>query len=301
MSSPRYRGRFAPSPTGPLHFGSLVAALGSWLDARAHGGEWLVRIEDIDPPREVAGASDAILRSLEAHHLYWDGSVLYQHTRGEAYRAALDTLHRNGQLYPCTCTRKQIADLQQLHGQPSNLYPGTCRARRQIPLEAHALRINTTNSVIGFEDRIQGRQQQDVEHETGDFVVRRADGLFAYQLAVVVDDGEQGITDIVRGSDLLDNTPRQILLQRMLRLPTPRYAHLPVAVNAAGQKLSKQTFAPALDDRQPVIALQQALRFLGYLLPAELTEACVDELLMWACSHWQINQVPRQVAIRHET
>lgn len=294
-----YRGRFAPSPTGPLHFGSLVAALGSWLDARAHGGEWLVRIEDIDPPREVAGASETILRSLEAHHLDWDGSVLYQHTRSEAYRAALNTLHRDGLIYPCTCTRKQIADRQHARGLPSNLYPGTCRTRRQIPHEAHALRINTTSSVITFEDRIQGKQQQDVEHENGDFVVRRADGLFAYQLAVVVDDGEQGITDIVRGSDLLDNTPRQILLQKMLQLPTPRYAHLPVVVNAAGQKLSKQTFAPPLDDRRPLPALCEALRFLGLSLPAELRDVEIDELLAWAVTQWDIRNVPKQVAILH--
>lgn len=297
MSAARYRGRFAPSPTGPLHFGSLVAALGSWLDARAQDGEWLVRIEDIDPPREVAGASSAILRSLEAHHLYWDGSLLYQHTRSEAYRAALDNLHRNGQLYPCTCTRKQIAEQQQARGLPPNLYPGTCRRRRELPHEAHALRINTSGSVVGFEDRIQGAQQQDVEHESGDFVVRRADGLFAYQLAVVVDDGEQGITDVVRGSDLLDNTPRQIVLQGMLALPTPRYAHLPVVVNAAGQKLSKQTFAPPLDDQNPQPALHQGLAFLGLPPPAELLDASLDELLAWAIAHWNVAAVPKRIAL----
>ncbi|HEY0634610.1 MAG TPA: tRNA glutamyl-Q(34) synthetase GluQRS [Gammaproteobacteria bacterium] len=299
MTSPKYRGRFAPSPTGPLHFGSLVAALGSWLDARAHGGEWLVRIEDIDPPREVAGASDAILRSLEAHHLYWDGNVLYQHTRSEAYRAALDALHRNGVIYPCTCTRKQIADRQQAQGLSPNVYPGTCRPRTNIPHEPHALRVNTTGAHQSFMDRIQGLQQQNIESEVGDFVVRRADGLFAYQLAVVVDDGEQGITDIVRGSDLLDNTPRQLLLQQLLKLPTPRYAHLPVAVNAAGQKLSKQTFAPPLDDRHPLPALREALRFLGLPPPHEFHDATIDELLTWAVNYWNIELVPKQIAVQH--
>jgi glutamyl-Q tRNA(Asp) synthetase len=299
MSTAHYRGRFAPSPTGPLHFGSLVAALGSWLDARAHGGEWLVRIEDIDPPREVAGASDAILRSLEAHHLYWDGSVLYQHTRSDAYRAALDTLHRDGMIYPCTCTRKQIADRQQARGLEPNLYPGTCRARTHIPRETHALRVNTTGAGQSFEDRIQGAQQQHIESAVGDFVVRRTDGLFAYQLAVVVDDAEQGISDIVRGSDLLDNTPRQILLQRMLQLPTPRYAHLPIAVNAAGQKLSKQTFAPALDDSNPLPALHEVLCFLGLPPPLELRDATLDELLTWAVNHWDMDRVAKQVAILH--
>jgi glutamyl-Q tRNA(Asp) synthetase len=293
-----YRGRFAPSPTGPLHFGSLVAALGSWLDAHAHGGEWLVRVEDIDPPREVAGASDAILRSLEAHHLTWDGSVLYQHTRSEAYRAALDTLHRDGAIFPCTCTRKQIADRQQARGL-ANIYPGTCRTRTRIPHETHALRVNTAGAQMGFTDRIQGIQQQDIETEVGDFVVRRADGLFAYQLAVVIDDADQGITDIVRGSDLLDNTPRQMLLQRLLKLPTPRYAHLPVAVNAAGQKLSKQTFAPPLDDRQPLTALHEALRFLGLPSPPELRDATIDDLLTWAVNHWNMELVPKQIAVQH--
>lgn len=299
MSATHYRGRFAPSPTGPLHFGSLVAALGSWLDARAHGGEWLVRIEDIDPPREMAGASDMILRSLEAHHLTWDGSVLYQHTRSEAYRAALDALHRDGVIYPCTCTRKQIADQQQARGLSPNVYPGTCRTRTHIPHEPHALRVNTAGAEKNFVDRIQGAQQQNIESEVGDFVVRRADGLFAYQLAVVIDDGEQGITDIVRGSDLLDNTPRQLLLQQLLNLPTPRYAHLPIAVNAAGQKLSKQTFAPPLDDRHPLPALYEALRFLGLPPSPELRDAALDELLAWAVEHWNIGRVPKQVAIQH--
>jgi glutamyl-Q tRNA(Asp) synthetase len=293
MSTVHYRGRFAPSPTGPLHFGSLIAALGSFLDARAHDGTWLVRIEDIDPPREMAGASSAILRSLEAHHLYWDGSVLYQHTRSEAYRTALDMLYRDGIIYPCTCTRRQIAERQQERGLQSNLYPGTCRLHRQIPHEAHALRVNSEGQQINFQDRIQGSYGQDIEREVGDFVVRRADGLFAYQLAVVVDDGEQGISHIVRGSDLLDNTPRQILLQQLLKLLTPRYGHLPIAVNAEGQKLSKQTFAPPLDDHHPLPALHKALRFLGHPPPNEMNDATVEELLAWAIAQWQITKVPK--------
>jgi glutamyl-Q tRNA(Asp) synthetase len=228
-----YRGRFAPSPTGPLHFGSLVAALGSYLDAKAHGGEWLVRIEDIDTPRTVPGAADDILRTLERFGLEWDGPVLYQSSRLEAYQAALERLS----VFPCGCSRKDVGDR----------YPGTCRNGIQGRVDMPSWRFRVPDQIVSFEDRRMGPQHQNVHDYVGDFVLKRADGLFAYQLAVVVDDAYQGITDVVRGEDLLDSTARQILLQRALGLPQPRYMHLPVVLNEAGQKLSKQTGATPLD------------------------------------------------------
>jgi glutamyl-Q tRNA(Asp) synthetase len=250
------RGRFAPSPTGPLHFGSIAAAAASYLDARHAGGQWLVRMEDIDTPRCIPGAADGILRCLEALGLTWDSEVVYQSRRSQLYRDALDCLLREGHAYGCACSRIQ------------GRYPGTCRDGASRP---RAWRVLTTGSTeICVHDRVMGRFCQDVEREIGDFVVLRADGLFAYQLAVVVDDATQRITDVVRGGDLLDNTPRQIWLQRLLGYPTPRYLHTPVATNAAGQKLSKQTFAPAVDPKQWRTLLAQVLAFLGQKpVPAE--------------------------------
>ncbi|NIP72832.1 MAG: tRNA glutamyl-Q(34) synthetase GluQRS [Gammaproteobacteria bacterium] len=287
-----YRGRFAPSPTGPLHFGSLLAAVGSRLQACFRGGEWLVRIEDLDPPREQAGSADDILRTLEAYGLHWDGSVLYQSARAEVYRAALDVLRAGAVAYPCACTRKEVAEAG--GGAHAPVYPGTCR--RGIPpgRPPRAWRVLTTGAQIGFEDRLQGSRRQRLEAEVGDFIVRRADGLFAYQLAVVVDDAEQAITEVVRGSDLLESTPRQIHLQRLLGLATPEYAHLPVAVNARGQKLSKQTHAAPLDREDPIPALWRALAFLGQRPPPELRTAGVDELWDWAVTHWDLAKVPRR-------
>ncbi|MGH8616512.1 MAG: tRNA glutamyl-Q(34) synthetase GluQRS, partial [Burkholderiales bacterium] len=274
-----YRGRFAPSPTGPLHFGSLAAAAGSWLDARAHGGEWLLRMEDLDTPRIVPGAADDILRTLEALGLTWDGPVVYQSARHDAYRAALDALKQRQQAYACACSRKEIAD-SGVAGIEGFVYPGTCRDGLPAGRVARAWRLDTRGSgVIGFDDAIQGRVGHDVEHAIGDFVLYRADGHFAYQLAVVVDDAEQGITDVVRGADLIESTPRQLWLQRVLGLPAPRYAHLPVAVNAAGEKLSKQTLAPAIDAASGGRALAAALRFLGHAPPPELASAAPAELL----------------------
>lgn len=294
----RYRGRFAPSPTGPLHFGSLVAALGSYLDARSNGGTWLVRIDDIDPPREMPGATASILRSLESHGLTWDGEVVLQSTRIEAYQDALDQLRRAGVTYPCACTRKEIADSQRRFGYAtsagSNVYPGTCRAGMAAGKSARAERVRVGNAVIGFDDLIQGPISQDLAVEVGDFVLRRADGLIAYQLAVVVDDAEQRISTIVRGADLLDSTPRQIHLQRLLEVSTPRYAHLPVVVNASGEKLSKQTHAIPLDDHQAAANLARALRFLG--LPSNAGPAGVTELLEWAMRVWNLAHVPHERA-----
>src|ERR671937_1821480 len=263
-----YIGRFAPSPSGPLHMGSLIAAAASWLDARAAGGRWLVRIEDLDRARCMPGAADAILRTLERLGLHWDGEVLYQSRRLERYRAALAELASH--TYWCGCTRREIADSSLgLAADGAHIYPGTCRARP--PRDRRALRVGTTEAAIGFVDRVQGRHEQALSRDIGDFVLYRADGLFAYQLAVVVDDAEQGVTDVVRGADLLDSTPRQIYLQRLLGLPTPRYLHVPVALDAAGEKLSKQTpAAPIEADPQ---ALRRALGFLGQPEAATLKEA----------------------------
>ena len=262
-----YTGRFAPSPTGPLHLGSLIAAAASWLDARAAGGRWLVRIEDLDRPRCVPGAAEAILRALERLGLYWDGDVLYQSRRLEHYRAALDRLVAH--TYWCGCTRREVADSSLgLAADGAHIYPGTCRAGTA---HKRALRLRTSSEPIVFVDRVQGRCGQTLERDIGDFVLYRADGLFAYQLAVVVDDGAQGVTDVVRGADLLDSTPRQIYLQRLLGLPTPRYLHVPVALDAAGAKLSKQSAATPIETDPR--ALRRALAFLGQPEAATLAEA----------------------------
>lgn len=260
-----YRGRFAPSPTGPLHAGSLVAALASWLDARAHGGAWLVRIEDVDTPRCVPGADRLILEQLAACGLVSDEPVCWQSTRGTHYQAALDRLIAQGDAYPCACSRKDIEAALHAAGRHRErhhaaVYPGTCRPERGglQGKAARAWRLQVDPGEMHWQDRRLGAQQQDVAAEVGDFVLRRADGLWAYQLAVVVDDAAQGITHVVRGEDLADNTPRQILLQRALGLPTPSYLHTPLVRDASGEKLSKQNGAKALDLRDPLAALQTA-------------------------------------------
>lgn len=261
-----YRGRFAPSPTGPLHAGSLVAALASWLDARVHGGAWLVRIEDVDRPRCVAGADETILAQLAACGLRPDEPPQWQSRREGLYAAALDRLVHPGAAYPCGCTRRDIEARLVASGLPhqrfgERVYPGTCRAGLQgKPARAWRLKAE---GVVTWHDRRLGEQRQDLAHDVGDFVLKRADGLWAYQLAVVVDDGEQGITDVVRGEDLADNTARQIALQRALGLPTPRYLHTPLVLAADGFKLSKQNGAAPLDLADPVAALQAAGRVLG--------------------------------------
>lgn len=294
MPGEPYRGRFAPSPTGPLHFGSLLAAAGSWLDARAAGGEWLLRIEDIDPPREPPGAADEILRVLEALRLWWDGEVLWQSAREAAYEEALARLTREGWAYPCTCSRKQIeADNARRGLAGARLYPGTCRERAAPPAsgEAFALRLRATPAQIGFVDRLQGQFAQSLDSEAGDFVVRRREGLFAYQLAVTVDDAAQGITDIVRGVDLLDSTPRQLWLQRLLGFPEPRYLHLPVVVFPDGQKLSKQSGAAAVDPGDANMLAWQLLACLGQQPPRELRGAAAAELWAWGAAHWDPQQL----------
>jgi len=294
--APSYIGRFAPSPTGPLHFGSLVAAVASWLDARAAGGRWLVRMEDLDRPRCESGAADTILRQLEAYGLHWDGAVLIQSQRDDAYAAALDTLKAQGAVYPCACTRAQLAQAPR-NAEGEILYPGTCRAGLPAGATARAWRVRVPDAITRFHDRIHGDLQHNLATEVGDFIVKRADGLFAYQLAVVVDDAFQGIPHVVRGADLLWNTPRQIYLQTLLGLPTPSYAHVPLITNAAGQKLSKQTCARALPEHGRADVLAQALAALGHPLPVDLTGAEPAELLAWAGTHWQIENVPLQPTI----
>ena len=292
-----YRGRFAPSPTGPLHFGSLVAAVGSFLEARIRGGSWLVRMEDLDPPRVVPGAADDILLALRACGMEWDGTIVHQSMRHDAYHAALHRLRDQGLVYPCACSRREIAD-SALTGIEGPVYPGTCRAGLAPGKTARALRLSTLGAAVEFEDALQGRLTHDLERESGDFVLYRADDVYAYQLAVVVDDAEQGITDIVRGADLLGSTPRQLYLQQLLGFPQPRYTHLPVAVNAAGEKLSKQTFAAPIDAARPLPALVDALAFLGQQPPPDLAQGTVAEFWDWALKNWQLARVPRVASAR---
>ncbi len=279
-----YVGRFAPSPTGPLHFGSLVCALASYLDAKRHGGKWLLRIEDIDPPREQPGAADSIKRTLEAHGLFWDGEIRYQSQRSEAYWDCLNHLKKLDLLYRCNCTRARLAPL---HGR----YDGHCRYQRPTPDESCALRLKVADlppafsylkNKIGFTDRICGAQFEDINQVSGDFVIHRKDGLFAYQLAVVVDDIDQGITDVVRGDDLLDTTARQIFLYHILGKTPPTYAHIPVIKDKDGNKLSKQNHALAIDLTSAHLNIYNALSCLGYS-PSKIGD--ISNLLADAISH----------------
>jgi glutamyl-Q tRNA(Asp) synthetase len=295
-----YRGRFAPSPTGPLHFGSLAAAVGSYLDAKHHHGAWLVRMEDLDTPRCVPGAADGILRTLDAFGLHWDGAIIYQSQHSAAYEEALQRLKDMGAAYPCCCTRKEIADSAQ-HGIDGFVYPGTCRNGLAHERNTPAWRVRIPSPLAGedsrergcveFDDALQGHIAQHLESEIGDFVVKRADGLFAYQLAVVVDDAFQNITHVVRGADLLHSTPRQIYLQRLLGFPTPAYMHLPIALNAQGEKLSKQTLAPAIATDDIVATLIAVLEYLRQQPPAELRQGSFEEVLKWAVKNWQPERI----------
>lgn len=288
----RYVGRFAPSPSGALHFGSLVAAVGSILDARAHGGRWLLRIEDVDTPRTVPGAAEGILATLERFGFEWDGAVVRQSERGDAYAAALARLCAAGLAYPCACTRRELAD-QPLARDGSRRYPGTCRGGLPPGRAGRAWRVRA-EGVVRFCDAVQGEQEIDLAADAGDYVVKRADGLFAYQLAVVVDDAEAGVTHVVRGADLLDSTARQIHLLGLLGQPVPAYAHLPLATNAAGEKLSKQTLARAIDAHPPQVALMAALRFLGHNPPDMLATTTLAEVWAWARAHWSLATVPHR-------
>ena len=284
MDSPQYIGRFAPSPSGPLHFGSLVAALGSYLQARQQSGLWQLRIDDLDTPRVVAGAADTILSQLDAYGFEWDGAVIYQNGRRKAYQAALQQLRDQGAVYPCGCTRRDLVS----DAAGNRLYPGHCRNGIAEGRSARSERVRCQDIEIHFDDCVQGPVSQRLEQFSGDFPVLRADGLHAYHLAVVVDDAAQGITQVVRGADLLPSTPSQIHLQHLLGLPTPGYCHLPVAYGTDGDKLSKQTGAPPLDPNQPRPALIKALQHLGQHPPAELEHAPLADLWQWAFEHWKM-------------
>jgi len=298
--TPAYIGRFAPSPTGPLHFGSLLSALASYLEARLQRGRWLVRMEDLDPPREQTGAADAILHALEKHGLEWDDSVIYQSQRYQAYETALERLHQVGLVYPCSCSRQRL----QLTG---GIYDGHCRRHPPPPPKPTAQRLKVAalpatapghiDPNIHFHDLIQGSQHQDLANDVGDFVLRRKDRLFAYQLAVVVDDIHQGITHVIRGSDLLDSTPRQLYLFELLAAAPPQYGHIPVALTREGHKLSKQNLSPALAANRASDNLWQALVFLQQSPPPELRGAPVPEILAWAMVHWQVAAVPHSMGL----
>ena len=278
-----YRGRFAPSPSGELHFGSVVAALGSFLQARVHGGEWLVRIENIDPPREVQGAAAAILRQLERLGLHWDGEVVYQRDREPAHRAALAELRRQGLVYRCRCSRRVAGP---------GAYQGTCREARLSAEVPGADRLRVGTATILFDDLLRGRVSERLAESCGDFVIWRAEDWPAYHLAVVVDDAAAGITEIVRGGDLLDATARQIYLQQRLGLPHPAYCHLPLALDLDGAKLSKQTLAAPVAGLAAERVLTAALRFLGHPPPAALVGAAPEALLAWAIANWRPTQIP---------
>lgn len=278
-------GRFAPSPTGPLHFGSLVAALGSLVNTRHRGGRWLVRIEDLDTPRNVAGAVDSILRDLERCAMHWDGEVMRQSRRIDAYVEALEHLANQGWTFECGCSRRDLA---------GGIYPGTCRNGLPPGRSARSVRMRVQAERIEFHDAIQGPTSQSLESEVGDFVVLRADGVVAYHLAVVVDDAEQQISEVVRGCDLLESTPRQILIQRALELPHPEYAHVPVAVDAHERKLSKRNLARPIASDPPASVLVDALAFLGQCPPLELARARPSEVIAWAIHNWDCARIPRR-------
>ncbi|MEA5445795.1 tRNA glutamyl-Q(34) synthetase GluQRS [Gammaproteobacteria bacterium AB-CW1] len=285
VSRTPYTGRFAPSPTGPLHFGSLLAATASYLEARRHGGRWLLRIDDIDPPREAAGARDEIPRTLEAFGFEWDGPIILQSTHLDRYQAALEQLLAGGLAYPCACTRREVRAVAR-EGVDGPIYPGTCRNGMPPGREGRAIRLSTHEAQIEFKDDYQGPIAVDLEAQMGDFVIRRADGLFAYHLAAAVDDGDGEISHVVRGIDLLYSAPRQIHLMHCLGLTPPCYAHLPVILNREGQKLSKQTGATGLDTGQAPALLFHALRTLGQAIPEPLQGATLEEIWAWALEHW---------------
>ncbi len=282
-----YKGRFAPSPTGAVHFGTLLAAVGSYLQAKKNNGQWIIRMEDVDLTRKVLGADTDILHTLEAFGLEWQGEILYQSAQNEHYENALQQLVEQSLVFPCLCTRKQLAETD------SDIYPGTCRQRRLPEKNDHALRVIADDINIEFNDAIMGEQSQNMAQQCGDFIIKRRDGLFAYQLAVVADDAAQGITEIVRGADLLDSTPRQIYLQQLLGYTTPAYCHLPLAVDSDGNKISKSEGAAKVDIKNKEKQLCEVLEFLGQDPPADLASYSVDDIWQWAIHNWNINTVPQ--------
>lgn len=290
MTHTPYIGRFAPTPSGYLHFGSLVAALASYLDARAVGGRWLLRMEDLDPPREVPGAHAAILQTLEQYGLEWDGEVLYQSQRHEAYREVVQRLFSQGLAYACTCSRKQLEG-------SAGIYPGTCRNAGHSPQDA-SIRLRVPELSYRLDDRVQGRFEQHLGRESGDFVIQRRDRLYAYQLAVVLDDAWQGVTDVVRGADLLDSTPRHLYLQELLGLRQPRYLHVPLIIQPDGHKLGKSYRSPPLLGSEAGPLLLRASRALGHQPAAGLRGAPPGEILDWAVAHWDAAKIPRTLTQR---
>jgi len=290
-----YRGRFAPSPTGPLHKGSLVAAVASYLEAKKNNGQWLVRMEDVDELRNVKGAADSILRSLEAFGFEWDEEVLYQTHRKDAYEDALQTLKNKSLVYPCTCSRKSLKVLASegkiISGPLGLIYPGTCIENNfaHYQPEDYAIRIKVTNQNINFNDTLLGPNTQNLKTDLGDFIIRRRDGLFAYQLAVVVDDAYQNITHVVRGADLLDSTARQIYLQACFDFPNPEYMHLPLITHKNGDKLSKQTGAKGIGHKADALLIVECLNFLGQQPPQELTRESLPNIWQWAKNNWKLD------------
>jgi len=295
--SPSIVGRFAPSPTGPLHFGSLIAAVGSYCLARRAGGRWLLRMEDLDTPRVVPGAADEMLRTLEALGLCWDGEILWQSRRQEAYLEALERLRMQGLVYDCACSRREILASAPHPGEEGPVYPGTCRRGLPPGVRSRAVRIRVPDRVIGFDDGVFGRQEQSLARDVGDFVLRRADGVFAYQLAVVVDDAGSGVNQVVRGADLLGSTPRQIFLLNNLALPMPVYLHLPLALHPDGSKISKRCGVAGDLLASGSTAIWQALRWLGQPVPAALRGAPPGELLAWGVAAFEVETIPPRLEI----
>jgi len=287
----RYIGRFAPTPSGPVHLGTLLAAIGSFLQARSQQGLWHVRIDDIDPPREVAGAADSILRTLERYGLYWDGPVVYQSQRLDGYQAALDQLVEQEDVFSCACSRKDIEQVAR-SGPNGAIYPGTCRNGLGCGQQARAIRLRTEEISITVKDLVQGKFTLDIQNDVGDYVLRRADGLFAYHLATVVDDGLDGYTEIVRGQDLLSITPQQIYLQQRLGIPTPKYAHLPLLFGENGKKFSKRSGAQPVDDMPQCDVYRLMLETLGLKPPESLDLSNPEEALGWAIESWDLSAVP---------
>lgn len=291
-----YVGRFAPSPTGPLHFGSLVAAVASYCEAKANQGEWLVRMEDLDKPREMIGAADDILETLVAFGFQWDDEVVYQSQRTSLYQEAFEQLQRKGLIYPCSCSRKEIADSAN-NGIEGLVYPGACRNGMLQLRSQHAWRVKVTDEMISFNDAVQGHQSQVLSRDIGDFVLKRADGLFAYQLAVVVDDASQHITHILRGADLLNSTPRQIYLQQLLGFNKLDYAHIPLVMNDSGDKLSKQNLAQPIKKEHAPQLIFDALVFLGQKPPLSIKQSTLSEIWEWAIKNWQLSTISHKPSI----
>lgn len=289
MTDTRYRGRFAPSPTGSPHLGTLIAAVASYLQARINHGEWYLRIEDVDTTRRVPGADDAILRTLDKFGFEWDAEVVWQSKRTAVYEQALLQLISDGLVFPCTCSRKLLA---QTAIEQSGIYPGTCRSQKLPFPHDHALRVHVPAVSVSFDDAIIGEYQQSLAADCGDFVIKRRDGLFAYQLAVVVDDALQAVTEIVRGADLLDSTPRQIFLQQCLKYTRPAYLHLPLMLDHEGRKLSKSEDAAGLNLHRPVKSIHAALNHLGQQPPADLRQAGIIDIWQWALENWSISKIP---------